>query len=171
MLGHSFGAICALEAPLLTNNIEKLNLCEPPVSYPPIPPEFASRLQAMLEAGDREGVLVTFYAEYASIPEEDIGQMKQSPAWPSRVAAAHTLLREGLAVGEYRFEAGQFAGMTVPTLLMLGGDSPPLYRESIERIDEALPNSRITVLPGQQHVPMDTAPDLFVREVLAFLRS
>jgi pimeloyl-ACP methyl ester carboxylesterase len=32
-----------------------------------------------------------------------------------------------------------------------------------------LPNSRIVVLPGQQHIAMDTAPDLFVPEVLAFL--
>src|SRR5258708_40058617 len=41
-------------------------------------------------------------------------------------------------------------------------------KSSIQSIG-MLPNSRILVLPGQQHIAMDTAPDLFVREVLAFL--
>jgi hypothetical protein len=33
----------------------------------------------------------------------------------------------------------------------------------------ALPNSSVVVLSGQQHIAMDLDPDLFVREVLAFL--
>jgi pimeloyl-ACP methyl ester carboxylesterase len=39
----------------------------------------------------------------------------------------------------------------------------------METVSAALPNSRVVVLPGQQHIAMDTAPDLFVREVVAFL--
>ena len=54
-------------------------------------------------------------------------------------------------------------------LLLLGGDSPPFFRTSIENWHAALPNSRIVVLPGQQHIAMDTTPDLFVREVAGFL--
>jgi hypothetical protein len=30
-------------------------------------------------------------------------------------------------------------------------------------------DSRIVILPGQQHIAMETAPDLLVREVSAFL--
>jgi pimeloyl-ACP methyl ester carboxylesterase len=169
LLGHSFGAICTLEAPLLTDNIDKLILCEPPITAPPIPEDITSRLQASLDAGDREGVLVTFLSDVAMIPEGDIERMRHTAIWPERIAAAHTLLREGLAVGSYRFDAGRFGGTEIPTLLMLGGDSPTYYRESIEQINAVLPNSRVTVLPGQQHVPMDTAPELFVREILGFL--
>jgi hypothetical protein len=33
----------------------------------------------------------------------------------------------------------------------------------------ALPTSRIVVLPGQQHVAINTAPELFVRELVAFV--
>jgi pimeloyl-ACP methyl ester carboxylesterase len=47
--------------------------------------------------------------------------------------------------------------------------SPSFSKAAIEAVNRALPNSRIVVLPGQQHIAMDTAPDLFVREVLAFL--
>jgi len=42
-------------------------------------------------------------------------------------------------------------------------------KAAIEAVNEALPNSRIVVLPGQQHIAMHTPLDLFVREVLAFL--
>ena len=40
---------------------------------------------------------------------------------------------------------------------------------NIENWHAALPNSRIVVLPDQQHIAMDTAPDLFVSEVQTFL--
>ncbi|NTV00999.1 MAG: alpha/beta hydrolase, partial [Methanoregulaceae archaeon] len=35
----------------------------------------------------------------------------------------------------------------------------------------ALSTSRIIVMPGQQHIAMVTAPDLFVRRVTAFLQE
>lgn len=34
------------------------------------------------------------------------------------------------------------------------------------RLHEAITGSRLTVMPGQQHVAMDTAPNLFLTEVL-----
>lgn len=54
-------------------------------------------------------------------------------------------------------------------MLLLGGDSPPFARQAIELVDSALPESRVVILPGQQHIAMDTNPELFVREVLHFL--
>lgn len=45
----------------------------------------------------------------------------------------------------------------------------PGAQQATQAIHQALPHSRIAVLPGQQHVAMDTAPDLFVREVMRFL--
>jgi pimeloyl-ACP methyl ester carboxylesterase len=59
----------------------------------------------------------------------------------------------------------------VPTLLLLGEDSPLFIRKATEVVDAALPNSRIVILPGQQHIAMDRDPDLFVREVTRFLRE
>jgi hypothetical protein len=56
------------------------------------------------------------------------------------------------------------------TLLLLGGNSPPFCRIAAEALHDALPNSRIVVLPGQSHGAIPTAPDLFIREVVRFLR-
>jgi pimeloyl-ACP methyl ester carboxylesterase len=59
--------------------------------------------------------------------------------------------------------------VTTPTLLLLGGESQALFREATERLDRALPHSRIHEMPGQQHVAMDVIPDEFVRIVSEFL--
>ena len=90
-------------------------------------------------------------------------------AWPARVAAAHTLPRELRAHEGYRFRAERFQRLKTPTLLLVGGDSPDFFKAAIATVNAALLNSRVLVLPGQQHIAMDTAPELFVSEVLAFL--
>jgi pimeloyl-ACP methyl ester carboxylesterase len=84
-------------------------------------------------------------------------------------AAAHTLPRELRADERYQFKGERFRNLRIPTLLLIGGDSPPLFKAASEAVDAALPNSRIAVMPGQQHVAIDTAPNLFVHEVLTFL--
>ena len=71
----------------------------------------------------------------------------------------------------YTFAPDRYAELRVPTMLLLGGDSPSILREAIETLDSALPNSTVVVMPGQQHIAMDTNPDLFLREIFAFLQS
>ncbi|MGH9371886.1 MAG: alpha/beta fold hydrolase [Vicinamibacterales bacterium] len=75
-----------------------------------------------------------------------------------RVTLAPTIPREE----SYRFQADRFAAFRTPTLLLLGGDGPQDFRQMIGMLDAALPNSRIAVMPGQRHVAMDTAPELFL---------
>jgi pimeloyl-ACP methyl ester carboxylesterase len=172
LLGHSFGGICALEAALRTPNLRKLVLYEAPVPVASIvlyPEGLLDRLEGLLAAGDREGLLTTFLREVVRIPDAAYQLFRSSPAWPGRVAAAHTLLREVRAHQDYRFDSARLRALGTPTLLLLGGDSPPVFRASSDILAAALPIHRTVVLPGQQHTAMDTAPDLFTREVIAFL--
>jgi pimeloyl-ACP methyl ester carboxylesterase len=174
LLGHSFGGLCALEAALLTPQVHKLILYEPPLpveGMPIYPDGFIDRLDTLLAAGDRQGVLTTFMREVVRMPSHEFELFRASPAWPARVAAAHTLPRELRAQERYRFTAERFRGLRTPTLLLAGGDSPAFFKAAIEIVGAALPNSRTVVLPGQQHIAMDTAPDLFVREVITFLKE
>lgn len=103
------------------------------------------------------------------MPPHEFAQFRSSTAWPARMAAAHTLPRELWALERYEFDAQRFKDLHTPTLLMSGGDSPDVLKAGIEAVNTALPNSRIVVMPGQQHIAMDTAPELFVHEVLTFL--
>lgn len=172
LLGHSFGALCALEAALLTRNLRRLILYEPgiPLTGVSLYPEgVLDRLQILLDSGDREGALLTLYREVVMMPAHEIEQLRSSTAWSARVATAPTLLRESRAEGLYQFEARRFKDLHVSTLLLLGGDSPAFLQAATKAVDGALPNSRIALMPGQQHTAMYTAPDLLLGELIPYL--
>lgn len=104
------------------------------------------------------------------MPEQEIEIIRASAAWEARLAAAHTLPRE-FADGDYVFEPERFEEMRVPTLVLTGSESPEVLRRAVELLRETLPEARLVVLEGQQHIAMDTAPELFLREVLGFLEA
>jgi pimeloyl-ACP methyl ester carboxylesterase len=173
LLGHSFGGLCVLEGALLTPHVRRLVVYEPPMlpvpGVPLYPEGIVDRLQALLDAGDREQVALTVFRDLVRMPPDELDLFKASPRFPAWVAAAPTVPRETRAEEVYRFEPARFRQLQVPTLLLVGGDSPPAVKATIEAWNVALPHSRIVELPGQQHVAQTTAPDLFVREVQAFL--
>jgi pimeloyl-ACP methyl ester carboxylesterase len=173
LLGHSYGAICALEASRLTNHLRHLVLYEPPVptGTPIYPPEVVDRLGHLLGVGDYEGVVSTFFLEIPRVPPAILERMRTLPAWPGRVAAASTIVRELRAHQRYDLETKAFAKVGVPTLLLLGGASPPFFEAALDKVQTALPDAKLVVLPGQTHVAIDTAPELFAKEVLTFLDS
>jgi pimeloyl-ACP methyl ester carboxylesterase len=173
LLGHSFGGLCVLEAALLTSRLRRLIVYEPSplsVSGTPLYPEgLIDHLQALLDAGKNENVVTTLMSEVVKMPADELELLKASPVFPAMVAAAHTVPRESRAEESYRFEPERFRHLNVPTMLLLGGDSPDFFKQTIERWHAVLPNSRIVALPGQQHIAHYTAPDLFVQTVQAFL--
>jgi pimeloyl-ACP methyl ester carboxylesterase len=172
LLGHSYGALCALEAALLTGNVRKLVLYEPPIEVTGEgfnPPGVVDRLEALLEAGDRDAVVATMLREVAGVPQEVVEYMRSQPTWQARVAAAHTIPRELRAQEAYRFDPERFGALRVRTLLLIGGDSPAIFEEAEKAVAEALPNSRVVVMPGQGHAAIDTGTDLFTTEVIRFV--
>ncbi|HSQ64732.1 MAG TPA: alpha/beta hydrolase [Polyangiaceae bacterium] len=173
VLGHSYGALCSLEASLRTPNIRQLVLYEPPIptGVSIVPPGLVDRLQSLLDRGEPEQVVTTFFQEVVHMPPAELKMLQSLPNWPARVAAAKTLPRELRADDTYRFEPARFATMHTPTLLLLGGDSPPFFKKGVETVQAALPASRVAVMPGQQHAAMNTAPELFLRLVSEFLKD
>ena len=133
--------------------------------------ELLQRLEALLGAGDSERVIATFMAEIAGLNPAALEMVRSSPAWPDRVAAAHTLPRELRAQDGYRLDAKRLANMKTPVLLLQGGDSPFMFVKAITRLQNALPNARTVVMPGQQHIAMDADPTLVVDAVLGFWRE
>ncbi|HSJ57656.1 MAG TPA: alpha/beta hydrolase [Anaerolineae bacterium] len=170
VLGHSGGAFFSLEAALRTDNMHRLILYEPPIPgiAPPVPTEIPDRIQALIDRGDMEAALEVFLREIVRMPEHELKDYRHLPAWKRRISIAPTIPRELVAL-TYRWDPEKFAGVRVPALLLLGGDSPPFARQAVEMVHAALPNSQIVVLPGQQHIAMDTDPELFAREVRRFL--
>jgi pimeloyl-ACP methyl ester carboxylesterase len=173
LLGHSFGALVSLEAAARISNLRRLVLYEPPIptGTPLVTAELITRLEALIAAGAREEAVAMFLAEGPRVPPHELALMKSLPAWSARVAAAHTIPRELRASTEYRFDPLRVASVRVPTMLLLGGASPAPFRAALELVHAVIPHAELQVMPNQQHAAMDTAPDMFLREVLRFLAS
>ncbi|MGY1684622.1 alpha/beta fold hydrolase [Geodermatophilus sp. SYSU D00867] len=168
VLGHSYGGLCLLEALTRTRRIRRAVLYEAGAGVP-TPPGLTDELAASLAADRREEVVTRLLTVAAGVSAGQLARMRLLPSWPNRVAAAHTVVREVRAHDAYRLRPERFAALSVPTLLLLGSDSPPPEAESTATVAAALPGARIVSLAGQGHVAMLTAPDLFASAVLAFV--
>ena len=169
VLGHSYGAVCALEAARLSGAIARLVLYEGPIGFVQSPPEVVGRLRTLLDAGERDELLQLFMREVAGLPAEQVELLRSLPAWEARLAAAGTIPREERANREYVFDPARFRALDTPTLLLSGGDSPEPFKQAARALADALPDCRIAVMPDQRHAAMDTGTDLFLAEVLDFL--
>ena len=174
LLGHSFGALLALNAALLTDNLRTLILYEPPIKvgeHELYSKEVLGELEQLLEKGEKEKFLATFLQDVGGASTAEIDMLHKAPNWQSRVDAAHVILRGLQAVGNYRFEANRFAEVKTPTLLLTGSESPPLLKNATEAVHQALPNSRIVTFEGHGHVATLTATDRFIEEVISFINN
>jgi pimeloyl-ACP methyl ester carboxylesterase len=171
VLGHSYGALVALEGARLTANVERLILYEgvPLRGADLFDPAIVARLEALHRAGDVEGMLISMYRDLVGMPPGEIEIIRaQRDAWARRLANAPTLPRELAVERGYEFEPGRFADLLAPTMLLVGGDSPARELENARGVAAALHDARVIVMPGQHHAAMYAAPAEFVAEVLRF---
>ncbi len=173
VVGHSYGGLCALEAARLTGNVRRLVLYEavPLSGADAYQPGIIDRLDALLGSGDVEGMLITMMRALVERSPEEIERLRADrEGWAVRLVNARTLPRELRAEQGYTFVAERFAGVRVPTLLLVGGNSPARERGNADGVAAALRQVRVEVLPEQGHTAMLLAPQAFVRAVEGFLQ-
>jgi pimeloyl-ACP methyl ester carboxylesterase len=171
LLGHSSGAIISLEACCRNpDKVQKLILYEPPIptGSPLYDSDVLDELQREIEKGHNSRALKMFFSRVLKMPDHEIDNLMNTPVWDVRVKQAHTIPREIIASEHYQFERDKFFRLHVPTLLLKGGDSPEKFTMPIDLLGEVLPNSKIVSMPGQQHVAMNTNPELFEDIVFRF---
>jgi pimeloyl-ACP methyl ester carboxylesterase len=174
VLGHSYGALCVVEAALLTANLRRLILYEgvPLRGSDNYPPGMIERLEALLQAGDAEGMLITMMREVIQRPPEEIELLRsQQEDWAARLRNAPTIPREMRGEQGYVFVPERFRYLRTPALLLVGGNSPPVELKNAKGVSDALPDARVVLLSGQRHTAMITAPDVLISEVVRFLKS
>jgi len=168
LLGHSSGARFALHAAASLPGLASLILYEPPAPERLSEAVMAS-LAALEASGDRRGILRLFFVDAVGMTDEDFELLAQRPVWPLMLDNALTLPAELRAVRSYRFDPADVAGITTPTLLLLGALSDPDVAAATHQVAAALPDARVVALPGQGHGAMFSAPELFAREVRRFV--
>lgn len=173
--GHSHGGIVAFGAATLTANVHKLVLYEGwPVPDPDVyalPAGLDARMDALLATGDRDGVVELLFRELLNMSDEDIAVFKAAPSWSARVAAAHTITREIRGERTARLDLELTRRITVPVLLVTGEHSVDASKTHAETVAVALPNARIVVLDGQDHVADALDPAAFAARIVPFLKS
>jgi pimeloyl-ACP methyl ester carboxylesterase len=123
-------------------------------------------MQALIDHDSLEAALELFIREVVRMPESELKVFRQLPMWKVRIKLAPTIPRELAIDRTYQFDPKRFTHFQVPMLFLLGGNSPDLFRRAAAVLDSALTSCTVVTLPGQQHVAMDTNPELFVSEVL-----
>ena len=85
---------------------------------------------------------------------------------------------KALRSGERSFQASALLNLwddvraiRCPTLIIKGGDSDILSADSAAKLQAAVPNSRLAVVPGAGHSVMGDNPQAFVAAVREFLRG
>ena len=174
LLGHSSGAILALRAAeRAPKDLGRLVLYEPPLFFDAndaIAADLPERLDALVAAEDEDGALETFLREGPRAQESDIQEVRSDgSAWPRMLALVRTIPYDARVVRDFDMDLRRLAEMRAPTLMLIGGESPPRVRRASEAIARALPDVRIEELPGQGHQAQLLAPDVFAGAVDRFL--
>ncbi|MCC6792160.1 MAG: alpha/beta fold hydrolase [Thermomicrobiales bacterium] len=161
LLGHSYGALCALEATAMEPGlVRQLVLYEPP-SPELLAPEALALLQSFADREDWDGLVETFMRDLLQVPPDEVAAIRATPFWDVWTVDAHASLQDLQAVARYRFVAGRFRSLSMPVLLLIGSESPrEIY--VTDALAAVLPDARISMLTGQAHEGMTTAPAQFV---------
>jgi pimeloyl-ACP methyl ester carboxylesterase len=168
LLGHSYGALCALEAAALAPDyVSKLVLYEAP-NPDIVPVELVAYLQSFAARGEWDELVEAFMHDVLQIEPAEIAEVRASPFWDVWTADAQASTRDLAAATHYRFDASRFRAFDMPTLLLIGSESPrEIY--VTDELAAVLPDVRIRELAGQAHEGMTTAPALFVDAIAEFL--
>src|ERR1700730_1395032 len=156
--GMSSGAVLGLEATNRLRGIKKLALYEAPFivdnSRPTTERDWVRIAGAV--AANRRSEAIKLFLKLVGVPAFFIAVMPLTPIWSKLKAIAHTLPYDGAIVGDNQrgkpLPAGRWASITVPALVMDGGNSPAWMRHGSQSLASVLPNAQYRTLEGQTHM-------------------
>ena len=170
LLGHSYGAVCALGAAALhPAAVRKLVVYEPP--FPDlVTADLLGDLEALAEREDWDGLVLAFMLDVLQVPRDEVDQIRTTPFWSLWTADARASVQDLRSLTKHRFDPAGYRSLDMPVLLLVGTESPrELY--VTDALAAVLPHGRIVALEGQAHEGMTTAPAQFAEAISAFLLS
>lgn len=170
VFGHSWGASCAMGAAARSEKVSHLILYEPSLgmSYPP---GWLAAMEKERAAGNLEKVIQSLVLDVLRGTEADLTELREGPKWAQCLQAAGTsILREAREESEWVYQPGFLAGITSPTLMLVGTESPhALLRASLLAMAE-LRDVRVQVLRGHGHSATSEDPTLVASAIERFMR-
>jgi pimeloyl-ACP methyl ester carboxylesterase len=172
VIGSSFGAVIALElARTLPDRVPAMILIEPPMP-PSDDPELASAQRAFYAAFERriaeEGgpAAGAFFLRTVLGPEayERIPRLfreRSSERWTE-------IRADSVALVAYQPRYAELRTCTVPTLLVGGERSAPLFMPTLDALAAVLPDAALVTIPNVGHMLHAEAPRKFAELLIGF---
>lgn len=161
LVGHSSGAVAALEAALLAPTcFAGMILYEPPLpTTTPIAGPAGPRARAALDAGDPVEAIRIHLRDIVQLPSHIIDAFCNNPlARPVLVATAAPQLADTDAIDALGLGITRYRALSLPTTLIEGDRSPAHLRQRLADLAATLPSATIVTLAGQGHIAHVTAP-------------
>lgn len=171
LVGHSYGGLVAAGAAARLDGLPRLALYEAPMGGVLADEGWITRFESQLAAGDRPAATRQFMRDVGGYSAAEIKAMEGTPAWQARLAAASTVPRELRAEGAYAIDSLRLAELSLPTLLLVGSESPSWAQRSTEAFAARLPQAEVHTLEGHGHGAAVSAPELLAAELQRFLGS
>lgn len=169
LFGHSYGANCAVGAAVGSDNVSHLVLYEPSLGLR-YPEGCIESIEDALGRDDRDAAIVAVLSTILDMTPREIDEYRQSPMWPERLRAAHTVPRECRVEQDTSFASTSWP-VNCPTLIMAGSattnDLAAIARTAVSAIDGA----QLLVLDGQDHMAPKFAPDAVAEQLVAFVHA
>jgi pimeloyl-ACP methyl ester carboxylesterase len=157
-------------------------------SRPPVASDYVDSLNSAIAAGRPGDAVEIFMTKAILIPPEFVEMMRnppppgpdsvppadndadgamQPPSWADMEKVAHTLVYDAAVMGDTQSgkplptdRIRRWASVTMPTIVMTGGESEPFFHDTARVLVEVLPNARHRLIEGQNHAvaPRALAP-------------
>jgi pimeloyl-ACP methyl ester carboxylesterase len=171
VFGSSSGGVLALEA-ARTLPITKLAVYEPPYMLAAErlrpPADHQERLAELISDGRRGDAVEFFMTKVVGMPDEAVAPVRDTPAWPALEGVAPSLVYDSAVLGDYSLPTERLASVTVPTMVVSGGDSDARLRRTAQALWSILPDVQHRTLEGQTH---DVAPEALAPLLEQFFAS
>jgi pimeloyl-ACP methyl ester carboxylesterase len=161
VVGHSSGAILALEAAAAGVPMRAVVAYEPPYVLPGTRPVAGADLADRLVAAEPADAVALFLTEGVGVPAEMVAMIAGSPDYPGMVAIAPTLAYDTAICGPgSALPAERLGRISVPALVLDGGDSPEWMRAAAAAAAAAIPGAAYETVPGEDHAILQR-PEVF----------
>ena len=152
--GHSSGAALVLQAAARGAPVTAAVAYEAPYVIPgsrEVVADPATRIRELVGSGRRGHAVRFWMTEVVQAPAHVVTMMEGSPMWPGLEALTHTLPYDLALTGDQGVPSAELATITVPVLVMGGGNSPGWFQRSVRETAAAVPGARLQMMAGQDH--------------------
>ena len=165
LFGHSSGAAIALRAVAAGLPVAGVVAYEAPFGnddtpVPDVDPD--ARIRELVAAGRNREAVAFWMTEVVRLPDQALAQL-DGAAWVTALEPLACTLPFDLAVTAGGVPEAELGKITVPVLILGGGDSPSWFRRSVAEQAAATPGAQLRMLDGFGHnAPADVLAPILI---------